>query len=143
MDKQVINIQHNNYLISLQQVCHDHPGFSRGVLQDYIRPIASPVSPGVALEVECGSNAALMILARLCRGSSGRCIFFRGSWLTPNEFQSLSGRETAKDWKRSIRHRGRSMKLLLTKGFLTVHETGCECAGCSKQVSSSLYVSFN
>ncbi|KAF4524105.1 hypothetical protein B566_EDAN007688 [Ephemera danica] len=120
-----------DYMASLRRVCAQHPGFSRGVLHDYVRPVAAP-GGGVALEIECGPNAALMLLARLCRGSSGRCVLYKGSWLTPNEFQLLSGRETAKDWKRSIRHRGRSMKLLLTKGFLTVHETGCECAGCQQ-----------
>jgi hypothetical protein len=44
------------------------------------------------IEVECGANRAF--------------IRHRGEWLTPNEFQFVSGRETAKDWKRSIRHKG-------------------------------------
>ena len=41
-----------------------------------------------------------------------------------------AGRETAKDWKRSIRHCGKSMKLLLTKGILTTHPPICDCDGC-------------
>ena len=52
------------------------------------------------------------------------------TWITPNEFQYISGRETAKDWKRSIRHHGKSMKLLLTKGILTTHPPICDCDGC-------------
>ena len=35
-------------------------------------------------------------LSRLCQGSKGPCIWFQGAWLTPNEFQFISGRETAK-----------------------------------------------
>ena len=42
----------------------------------------------------------------------------------------ISGRETAKDWKRSIRHCGKSMKLLLTKGILNTHPPICDCDGC-------------
>ena len=84
----------------------------------------------VVLEIECGSNSALMYLSRLCQGSKGPCIWFQDAWITPNEFQYISGRETAKDWKRSIRHCGKSMKLLLTKGILTTHPPICDCDGC-------------
>ena len=79
------------------------------------------------------------LLLRLCQGSKGPCIWFQGTWLTPNEFQYISGRETAKDWKRSIRHCGKSMKLLLTKGILTTHPPICDCEGC--RISSPV-VSF-
>ncbi|KAB0399509.1 hypothetical protein E2I00_015822, partial [Balaenoptera physalus] len=57
-------------------------------------------------EVECGANRALLYVRKLCQGSKGPSICHRGEWLTPNEFQFVSGRETAKDWKRSIRHKG-------------------------------------
>lgn len=39
---------------------------------------------------------SLRYLSKLCQGSKGPCIWFEGSWLTPNEFQYISGRETAK-----------------------------------------------
>lgn len=58
------------------------------------------------IEVECGENKALLYVHKLCQGSKGPSIRYRGEWLTPNEFQFVSGRETAKDWKRSIRHKG-------------------------------------
>lgn len=94
-------------------------------------PFSLQVRDGdVVLEIECGSNTALMYLSRLCQGSKGPCIWFQDSWITPNEFQYISGRETAKDWKRSIRHCGKSMKLLLTKGILTTHPPICDCDGC-------------
>ncbi|CAM9122424.1 unnamed protein product, partial [Lampetra fluviatilis] len=82
------------------------------------------------LEVECGDERALLYVRRLCQGSKGPSIRYRGDWLTPNEFQFVSGRETAKDWKRSIRHRGKSLKTLMSKGVLQVHPPICDCPGC-------------
>ncbi|KAL4240537.1 Sterile alpha motif domain containing 11 [Mactra antiquata] len=72
------------------------------------------------IDIKCGNNEAVLYLSKLCLGSKGACINFSDNWLTPNEFQSVSGRETAKDWKRSIRHKGRSLKLLISKGLITV-----------------------
>jgi len=72
------------------------------------------------IDIQCGPNEAIMYLDKLCVGSRGACVLFDGSWLTPNEFQAVSGRETAKDWKRSIRHRGKSLKLLISKGLVFV-----------------------
>lgn len=83
----------------------------------YIHPFLSADGKDV-LEVNCGSNKGHLYLSRLWRGSKGSCILFQNDWLTPNQFQLISGREAAKDWKRSIRHRGRSVKLLLSKGIL-------------------------
>ena len=112
----------------MRRLCAMNPQFASSVLEDYIRP---QVRDGdIVLEIECGPNAALLYLSRLCQGSKGPCIWFQDAWLTPNEFQYISGRETAKDWKRSIRHCGKSMKLLLTKGILTTHPPICDCDGC-------------
>lgn len=69
------------------------------------------------IEVECGENKALLYINKLCQGSKGPSIKYRGEWLTPNEFQFVSGRETAKDWKRSIRHKGKRF-LARWSGFL-------------------------
>ncbi|XP_067423396.1 sterile alpha motif domain-containing protein 11 isoform X3 [Emydura macquarii macquarii] len=82
------------------------------------------------MEVECGENKALLYIHKLCQGSKGPSIRYRGEWLTPNEFQFVSGRETAKDWKRSIRHKGKSLKTLMSKGILQVHPPICDCPGC-------------
>ena len=46
------------------------------------------------------------------------------SYLTNNT------RYYVQDWKRSIRHAGKSMKLLLTKGILSTHPPICDCEGC-------------
>ncbi|KAM9785630.1 LOW QUALITY PROTEIN: sterile alpha motif domain-containing protein 11 [Neosynchiropus ocellatus] len=82
------------------------------------------------IEVECGENKALLYINKLCQGSKGPSIKYKGEWLTPNEFQFVSGRETAKDWKRSIRHKGKSLKTLMSKGILQVHPPICDCPGC-------------
>lgn len=86
--------------------------------EDYI--VTSIEDGETVLDVQCGTNKATLTLDRLWQGSKGPCINFQGSWLTPNEFQYVSGRETAKDWKRSIRHQGKSIKLLLSKGYIKV-----------------------
>ena len=97
---------------------------------------SSPRSPtttssdDVILDVECGLNKGVLYLNRLSSGSKGACVLFDNAWLTPNEFQYISGRETAKDWKRSIKHYGKSLKLLIAKGFMTTEPASCKCEGC-------------
>ncbi|CAG5128515.1 unnamed protein product, partial [Candidula unifasciata] len=86
----------------------------------------------ICLQVECGDNKGLMYMSKLYQGSKGKCIELGGKWFTPNEFQAVSGRESAKDWKRSIRHHGRSLKLLLSKNVLDVHPAACRCDSCSQ-----------
>ena len=81
------------------------------------------VSGEKCLEIDCGTNKAMLYLSKMCLGSKGACILFKGSWLTPNEFQFVSGRENAKDWKRSIRHNGSSLKLLLAKNLIKMSQT--------------------
>ncbi|GFR34035.1 SAND domain-containing protein [Trichonephila clavata] len=93
----------------------------------------------LVLEVECGSNIGWMYMSRLCQGSKGASILFQNVWLTPNEFQFISGRETAKDWKRSIRHKGRSLKLLMAKGFFDFHTSICVCKGLLTKIVSRLF----
>lgn len=78
------------------------------------------VNGETCIDITCGSNDAQLYLTKLRLGSKGACILFSDSWYTPNEFQTVSGRETAKDWKRSIRHKGRSLKMLISKGLITV-----------------------
>uniref|UniRef100_T1IMW2 SAND domain-containing protein n=1 Tax=Strigamia maritima TaxID=126957 RepID=T1IMW2_STRMM len=96
--------------------------------KDYLRPIYE--NGDMVLEVQCGDNQGLLYSSRLCQGSKGPCILSNNTWLTPNEFQYISGRETAKDWKRSIRHNGKSLKFLLSIKILAVHPPTCDCDGC-------------
>jgi len=93
------------------------------------------------LEVTCGDNNALLYIARLCQGSKGKSILYelggKQSWMHPNEFQAISGRETAKDWKRSIRHHGKSLKALMSKSVIIYHQNDCECKWCLQNTSLS------
>lgn len=94
------------------------------------------------LEIQCGEKSALLFVSKLCQGSKGPCILYDNDWLTPNELQYICGRETAKDWKRSIRHKGKSLKSLIAQGFLKVHPPICDCPGCrvSSPVVSYLFL---
>ena len=63
--------------------------------------------------------------------------------LRPDEL-SPTGRETAKDWKRSIKHHGKSLKVLIAKGILTTSPSRCRCGQCqpvriSSRSSHSLF----
>lgn len=89
-----------------------------------------PMDYETPLFVTCGSNKAILYLERLDKGSKGASILFEKWWLTPNEFQKISGRGTAKDWKRSIKHHGRSLKLLLAKNMLFLNPPICKCDYC-------------
>ena len=88
------------------------------------------------LQVECGMNKAVLHLDKLCQGSKGACVLFDDAWMTPNEFQAASGRELAKDWKRSIKHHDKSLKLLIIKYFLFLDPAVCRCEHCVSSSSS-------
>ena len=89
------------------------------------------------LQVVCGLNKAVLHLDKLCQGSKGACVLFDDAWMTPNEFQAASGRELAKDWKRSIKHHDKSLKLLIIKGFLFLDPAVCRCEHCVPSLSST------
>ena len=100
------------------------------------------------LFVQCGLNTASFYLKRLELGPSnyrGLCVLHDGAWFTPNQFQRVSGRQTAKDWKRSIKHHGRSLKSLLSAGLICLQPPHCRCEHCVSQINSSLklYIDLN
>jgi len=94
----------------------------------------------VFLDISCGTQTATLKLGELDRGSKGSCILFDGVWITPNRFQLLSGRGKAKDWKRSIRHHGKSLKTLTSDGLLSILPALCLCEKCDGKVNN--YCSF-
>lgn len=65
-------------------------------------------------------------------GGSGRILT-----LTPNQFQKYSGRGTARDWKRSTRHHGVSLKSLIARKVLLLDPEayGCYCNRCVAESS--------
>lgn len=86
---------------------------------------------GRFLNVSCACNEAKFYIKRFARGSVGKCILFKGRWITPNEFQAISGRKSSKDWKRSIRLKGRCLKEFITQGLFQEHAKNCACKICS------------
>ena len=99
--------------------------------------LARSIDDAIILPVTCGSMQAELVLNRLESGSRGTCVRQSdGTWLTPNEFQLISGRGNAKDWKRSIRHHGHSLKSLVEQGLLSLASPPlCICQHCDIQVS--------
>jgi len=94
--------------------------------------VSATLGDDLRLDVTCGQNQAVLYTSRLQLGSKGTCVLFEKAWLTPNEFQYVSGRETAKDWKRSIKHHGKSLKVLIAKGILsTTSPARCNCNQCT------------
>ena len=65
------------------------------------------------LVVTCGDNKATLFVDRL----HGRmpCISFNGKLMTPNQFQAVSGMEHAKNWMKSIKHCGVSLRALTSQ----------------------------
>jgi len=61
-----------------------------------------------------------------------RRVLHAGKWLTPNEFQTVSGRGAAKDWKRTVKHAGQCIKALLAARLLSIETepVGCMCKHC-------------
>ena len=51
-------------------------------------------------------------------------------WCTPIEFESLAGRASCKDWKRSIRFHGLHLQKLIEDQYLTLHAISCTCGIC-------------
>lgn len=85
---------------------------------------------GEYLPVTCAENEAKFYKSRFARGSVGRCVRFKGRWITPNEFQAVSGRQSSKDWKRSIRLNGRCLKEYIGEGLFKEHPKACSCRTC-------------
>ena len=93
---------------------------------------------GHFFDVSCAGNAARFYLNRFARGSIGRCILFKAKWITPNEFQAISGRQSSKDWKRSIRLRGRCLKEFIAQGLFQEHMKTCVCNVCTGEATEQL-----
>ncbi|XP_046325845.1 deformed epidermal autoregulatory factor 1 homolog isoform X1 [Haliotis rufescens] len=83
------------------------------------------------LPVRCKNTNGELHKAKFGSGGRGKCIRTpENQWFTPNEFESMSGRASSKDWKRSIRYGGRTLQCLIEDGILQPHATSCTCAAC-------------
>ena len=93
-------------------------------------PLWSVDEMGEHLVVTCAENEAKFYKDKFARGSIGKCVRFKGRWITPNEFQAVSGRQSSKDWKRSIRLNGRCLKDFISEGLFREHLKTCSCTIC-------------
>ncbi|KAL5010315.1 hypothetical protein ScPMuIL_012620 [Solemya velum] len=82
------------------------------------------------LPVRCKNTNGELHKSKFGSGGRGKCIKGEDGWFTPNEFESMSGRASSKDWKRSIRYGGRTLQCLIEDGILEPHATSCTCAAC-------------
>ncbi len=97
---------------------------------DSASPLWKVDEVGEHLLVTCADNEAKFYKDRFARGSIGKCVWFKGRWITPNEFQAVSGRQSSKDWKRSIRLNGRCLKEFISEGLFREHLKTCTCKIC-------------
>ncbi|ESO84869.1 hypothetical protein LOTGIDRAFT_168359 [Lottia gigantea] len=82
------------------------------------------------LPVRCKNLNGELHKDKFGSGGRGKCIKYDNKWYTPNEFETLAGRASSKDWKRSIRYGGRTLQCVLEDGLLMAHATSCTCASC-------------
>lgn len=63
-------------------------------------------SVGHKIPVTCGDCEAEFYLSRMKRGKkTGKCIFYKDSWITPTEFEALAGLQSNKKWRKSIKYK--------------------------------------
>ena len=106
----------------------------------------SNADPVGSIPITCGYNEGRMHLANLSVVAGERCktkcIQFNDKWWTPSEFQMISGRGAAKDWKRTIRHGGKCLKALIDTGVLilsTSNRHTCLCSECTDKVCPIMF----
>lgn len=68
-------------------------------------------------------------------GSKGRCIFFKGNWMTPSQFEKASGLQACRDWRRSIKYGGQPILALMNGGHLKQHASSCTCGICCEDAT--------
>ncbi|XP_048201682.1 sp110 nuclear body protein-like [Perognathus longimembris pacificus] len=71
------------------------------------------------LPVTCGDARGVLYKEKMQQGSSEKCIQNEeGVWLTPDEFVIEGKRKKSKDWKKSVRCRGQTLRCLMEKKLL-------------------------
>ena len=72
---------------------------------------------GRVLHVACGQNRAEFYVhkMRLAGKSVGKCVLFKSKWVTPREFENMSGVHPTKKWRKNIKYKGEPIGDLLAK----------------------------
>nr|UEC49172.1 deaf1 [Hofstenia miamia] len=89
------------------------------------------------LPVTCRNKSGQLYKDKLGSGNRGRCILHDNEWYSPTEFETLGGRANSKDWKRSLRYKGRPLHDLIALNLLSPHAPSCQCKNCNEDASSS------
>ncbi|CAH1799559.1 unnamed protein product [Owenia fusiformis] len=89
------------------------------------------------LPIRCKNTSGELHKDKFGSGGRGKCIKTDNdpNWYTPTEFESVCGRGSSKDWKRSIRYGGRILQCLIEDGILQPHATSCTCAACCDDIT--------
>lgn len=59
------------------------------------------------LPITCGQIKAEFFVSKMRSGKTvGKCILFQSKWISPTEFENLSGIHSAKKWRRNIKYNG-------------------------------------
>ena len=74
--------------------------------------ISQAEDAGGGIDIVCGSLCSKLLTRDLSCGSS-RCVSHGADLLTPCEFECLAGRSTSRNWKTSIRFRGKPLSNFL------------------------------
>uniref|UniRef100_UPI00398ED902 nuclear autoantigen Sp-100-like isoform X2 n=1 Tax=Pristiophorus japonicus TaxID=55135 RepID=UPI00398ED902 len=84
------------------------------------------------LPVTCGSMNGILYKSRFTTGINGKCIRTKNKWLTPSEFEHMSGiKKEIRYWKRNIHCESETLGKLIQKGYLKLHKRDCLCKTCT------------
>ncbi|XP_053708153.1 uncharacterized protein LOC128751270 isoform X3 [Synchiropus splendidus] len=81
-------------------------------------------------EVTCGAASGKLHKQRFASGSCGMSVRTETRWVTPEEFVKAAPHVANPAWSRDIQCEGRPLSLLVKRGILHVHPTGCCCGIC-------------
>ena len=72
---------------------------------------------GRLLQVTCGQNRAEFHVhkMRMTGKSVGKCVLFQSKWVSPTEFENMSGVHPRKKWRKSMKCKGEPIGDWLTK----------------------------
>ena len=84
----------------------------------------SSSSSSDCLLVNCGGFEGSFSKSRYARGVKSRCVQFRGEWMTPLQFEEMSGLGASHNWKRSLRYKGKPLAYWINKGIIKNSHAG-------------------
>lgn len=82
------------------------------------------------MTVRCRKASGTLHLEKLGNGSSGKCILIDDKFVTPVQFEILSGLKGG-DWKRSIYYDGHHLSAVFARHKIRAHAKRCKCKNCT------------